>query len=217
MSKPSKWQYGDSWEKYPIEPGQIWTDEKTGSSLAVHDIFNQLPDFMRLADVLYCDPPWNLGNVNSFATKNGSDKYLDDFSAFYNQLFYQIVKVQPSVCFIEIGKQHLSVFQEKMFELFPSVQAWQVTYYRKNISYLIRGGITPTNFDYTGMDDSQTPFLAIANDNPYCIADLCTGRGLTAISAFKQGKRFVGTELNKRRMAVTIDKLTALGAKFKIQ
>ena len=37
------------------------------------------------------------------------------------------------------------------------------------------------------------------------------GRGLTATTAYALGKRFVGTELNPRRLAVAIDKVAQLG------
>lgn len=217
MLKPSKkWNYGDSWEKYPIEPGQVWTEIKTGSQFAVHDITMPIPAFLCNADMVYCDPPWNMGNVNSFYTKNGTSPSIKEFSDFYNHLFSSVSQIKPQVCYLEIGKKHLSDFTEKMSDIFPVVQTWPVTYYRKNGSYLIRGGEKMTVFDFSYRDDMDTPALAIHHENLDCVADLCTGRGLTAISAFKLGKRFVGTELNKRRLAVAIDKITALGGQFEI-
>jgi hypothetical protein len=216
MLSNSKWKYGDSWEKYPIKPGQVWEEEKTGSLFLVYDIMKGRPGVMFPSGMVYCDPPWNLGNVNSFITKNNSVKYIDEFSMFYKKLFSVIWWYNPSVCFLEIGKQHLPDFEKEMNNLFPSVQTWEITYYKKNPCYLIRGGILPTDFDFTGKDDSETPFLAIQNEGCSCVADFCTGRGLTAISAFRQGKQFVGTELNKRRLAVAIDKIAQLGGKFKV-
>jgi len=174
------------------------------------------PAFLFSADMVYCDPPWNLGNVNSFYTKSGFSPYMDQYIEFYRQLFSYIACIHPDVCYLEIGKQYLPDFKLEMDKLFPFVQVWPVTYYKKNSSYLVRGGIRPTDVDFTGMDDMDTPWFAIKSEKPNCVADLCTGRGLTAISAFKLGKRFVGTELNKRRLAVAIDKITALGAQFEI-
>lgn len=210
----NKWNYGDSYEKFPIKKGEIWIESRTRSLFAVHDLFNSLPSFMFDADFVYCDPPWSLGNLNSFITKNHSTDYINDFQTFYNILFKQIQAINPRVCFVEIGKQNLKCFEEEMSKAFNYVNTYNVTYYRKNMSYLIRGANYPSSFDYAGKDDSQTPSLAIINEHPICIADLCTGRGLTAISAYKQGKRFVGIELNPRRMAVSLDKISKMGGEI---
>ena len=59
-----EYKYGDSWERFPIEPGQSWALEN-GSRVAVHNIFDPLPWWME-ADLLFVDPPWNLGNINNF-------------------------------------------------------------------------------------------------------------------------------------------------------
>ncbi len=42
---------------------------------------------------------------------------------------------------------------------------------------------------------------------PIKVADLCMGRGLTAIASHKLNIEFVGTELIKRKLAVFIDKM----------
>ena len=179
--------------------------------ISVHDILNSFPEYMLDADLVYSDPPWNLGNANTFHTKNDSGYYINSFSEFYNSFFNLIQKINPLVCYVEIGKQNLKIFQDKISELFPVVQSWEITYYRKSPCYLIRGGQLESSFDFTGKDDEQTPLLAIQNESCNCIADLCTGRGLTAVAAYQMGKRFVGTELNKRRLAVTIERVSKIG------
>jgi len=73
-----KWLYGDSWEKFPIQPGQVWG--VGDSRVSVHNLFNPLPGFMLRADCLFMDPPWNLGNLNSFYTKAGRDDYQISFA-----------------------------------------------------------------------------------------------------------------------------------------
>lgn len=212
MSKScNKWEYGNSWDKFPINIGQTWVEMKTNSSFAVHDLFDPLPAFMMSGDMIYCDPPWTLGNVNSFVTKNHSSKYISNFKDFYTQLFAQVGVIAPRVCFLEIGKKHVDEFNTEMGKLFPTVQVWKTTYYKKHPCFLLRGGYEPASFDYTGSDDEDTPSLAIRNESPSCVADLCTGRGLTAVSAISQNKRFVGIELNPRRMAVTLDKVSKKG------
>ena len=201
-----KWKYGNSWEKYPIKEGEIWQHVSSGSQLCVWNLFDGLPDFMTQADMIYTDPPWNTGNIRGFYTKAGmkTDKTFDDF---IEVLFNHISLIDAVVCYLEIGKQNVCVFRDCLKEIYPSVQVWPVTYYQKNPSFLVRGGLEPTNFDFTGMDDMDTPRTAMTNEKFTCVADLCMGRGLTAITAIKFGKRFVGTELNRRRLACTIDRV----------
>lgn len=216
MSNNSKWKYGDSWEHFPISHDQIWHDQ-FGSKVMVNDLTKNLPDFMTDADMIYCDPPWNLGNVNSFITKNGGSDYHNSFDQFYTAFFEAIRKISAKVCYLEIGNQYKEVFQNLLQGHYKHVQSWEITYNRKHLSYLLRAADEEIIYDFTGIDDLFTPEIAIKIENCHIIGDLCTGRGLTAVSAMKQGKRFVGIELNQRRMAVTIEKMTKLGSKFTIE
>lgn len=211
-----KFIYGDSWEKYPIKTGETWIERDTGSIVSVCDIIETLPDYMMVADMVYVDPPWNLGNANGFYTKAGlQDRYIDNFSAFYKKLFSRITAIKPRVCYIEVGLQNKLLFMAEMVTChFPMMQAWDITYYRKNPCVLIRGGDKFQTFDFTGMDEADTPSIAIEQEKPRVVADLCTGQGLTAIAAYRQGKKFVGTELNPRRLAVAIDRVNKIGGKY---
>ena len=210
----TKWSYGDSWEKYPIEPGELWRERGNGSLVMAHDLFNGLPAHMREADLIYCDPPWNTSNINAFYTKAGIQQ-TREFHSFADLLFTSIMAIHPGVCYIEIGKQNLKLFEAELKLMYPYVQTWEVTYYKRNRSYLLRGGkygFSQTNF--TGMDDMHTPRAAMMTEQFTCVGDLCMGRGLTGTAAYRLGKRFVGTELNKRRLAVLIDEVAKLGGEW---
>ena len=71
----ANWNYGDAYLKYPIPEEGYEFDN--GSIVKVHDIFQPIPNFMKQADLLFIDPPWNLGNINTFYTK---------WQKFYNSL-----------------------------------------------------------------------------------------------------------------------------------
>lgn len=215
-----KWQYGDSWEKYPIVEGEIWGHFPCDSMIAVHDLRNPLPDamlcshFFRHVDLLYCDPPWSQGNANSFITKAGMDSYISGFDTFLDALFGQIRDLRPGTCYLEMGSLHLTDVKSRMGALYPFIQSWPITYYRKNPCHLIRGGPDFSQEDFSGLDDEQTPATAIKAEHPSTVADLCTGRGLTLLAAHANGARFFGIELNKRRLAVAIDRAAKQGIRY---
>ncbi len=214
MIQMTEWKYGDAWEEYPISEGEIWANKASGSMISVHDIRNQLPDYMMRAEMIYCDSPWSKGNANAFITKAGMDNYINDFNDFMDVLFGRIDEISPKVCYLEIGKQHLGDFKRRMNEIFPEIQVWEIKYYKKNVCYLVRGGYDICSYDYIGMDDEETPLAAIEYEHPLSVADLCTGRGLTMLAAHKYGATFYGTELNKRRLAVAIERAERMGVHY---
>ncbi len=209
-----KYRYGNSWEKYPILNGEIWRERQTNSAVSVYDITTGIPHWMKLAEMIYCDPPWNLGNLNTFYTKAGRDDYKDRFSDFYNSLFLCIADVSASACYLEIGKQNLPVFKTALKSIYPVVQVWPIFYYRKNPCFLLRGGHTLQSFDFTSLDDAKIPEQAILAESATVVADFCTGQGLTAVAAYRHKKTFLGTELNARRLAVAIDRVNKLGGQY---
>lgn len=206
----NKWLYGDSWERFSIESSEVWQEQYTLSKVTIADITNNIPDFMREADFLYCDPPWNTGNMRSFYTKAGLQTN-NDFSIFSNVLFSWISNAMPKICYLEIGLRSANDFKSRLHALYPSIQEWKIVYYNKYPTMLLRGGLVAINYDFSRLDDTKTPGMAMDIEDFSCAADLCMGRGLTAIAAFARQKRFVGTELNKRRLAVTLDRVAKMG------
>lgn len=209
------WNYEDAYKEYPIETGiAVFTD---GSCLKTHDIFQPLPQFMMKADLIFCDPPWNQTNISSFYTK-AEKKFDFDFEKFYARLFECIKQIKPDVCYIEIGKEYLDKFLIELKKIFKYVTFYNSTYYHKkeNKCYIIRGShkYKKPKLDY--IDEEDIISWACQNEEYTCIADLCMGRGLVAVNAFKCKKAFVGTELNHKRLSVTIKRLSELGAKYQI-
>lgn len=212
----NKWRYGNAWEEFPIEPGEVWGIAGNGSRVAVHNIFDPLPPFMLKADLLIIDPPWNLGNINSFYTKAGRTDHLSDFAKFTDVLFQRIGEIGAQTVYIEIGRQNVDDFYSRLEELYPHLQRWDVVYYRKHPTCLIRGSEAgPVDYDFTGIDEAKC-IKIIAQIEQYCtLGDLCMGQGLVGLAAFLAGKSFVGTELNKRRLANLLQKLAKKGANVK--
>lgn len=201
----NKWRYGDSWEKYSINEGDTWVNASSGSSVTVHDIRDPLPHHMRCADMLYTDPPWNQGNVNSFISKAGSVRRVSSFAEFLDALFLTIDAIAPRVCYLEAGQRHVNDVLTRLTDRWENVTSWKIRYYRRHPCYLLRGGESTPLYDYSGLDDTETPLAAIMYEKPNIVADCCTGRGLTLLAAHKCGIQFHGTELNKRRLAVALE------------
>lgn len=202
-----KWNYDGSIDKYPIKAGEVW--EKDGNIVAVNDIFDGLPSFMMDADLVFIDPPWNLGNVNSFVTKAGLDEYHDDFKPFYKQVFKCLSLISPPIAYVEVGKEYLAEFMQEMKKLYKYVTVYNSTYYYKKdcLCYVIRGSHKRAKPKLDGMDEEDIIEWICEHEEYSCIGDFVMGRGLVGHYAWKNGRRFVGCELNPKRLAVLMNRI----------
>lgn len=211
----SKWNYGNAYKRHPIADNEIVVFDN-GSKIKVHDIFDPLPEFMKEADLIFVDPPWNLGNLNSFYTKADRDDYKDSFIPFYKRLFECIAEINPRTCYVEIGKEHLADFIIEMRKLYKYVTFYNSTYYhnKDKLCYIVRGSNKFNKPKLDGMDEEDIIAWVCENEEYDVIGDLCIGRGLVAVEAYKNGKKFVGTELNHKRLSVLIERVVFLGATY---
>jgi hypothetical protein len=209
----SDWNYGDAYLRHPISDAVEFED---GSIVKVHNIFDPLPDFMKAADLMFVDPPWNLGNLNTFYTKAGRGDYQTDFELFYKRLFECIGEIMPKTCYVEIGKEYLAEFIIQMKLLYRSVTFYNSSYYhrRSNMCYIIRGSSKHKKLPLDYMDEEDIIEWICANENYSCIGDLCMGRGLVGVNAYKNGKRFVGTDINHKRLSVLLERLRKQGLEY---
>lgn len=201
----SNWEYGGAYKEYSIPEEGYYFDD--GSRLKVHNIFNPLPEFMKKADLIFVDPPWNLGNINTFYTKAEMEERVESFELFYKRLFECIKEIKPKVCYIEIGKEYLAEFVMELKKQYKYVTFYNSTYYHKkdSLCYVIRGS---NKFrgkpKLDGMDEEDIIEWVCANEDYNYIGDLCMGRGLVALNAYRNHKKFVGIELNYKRLSVPI-------------
>lgn len=206
---PDKWNYGGAIDRHPLNDGDTVIFED-GSKVKVHDIFDPLPSFMKEADLIFVDPPWNLGNINTFYTKAGIAERIESFESFYKRLFKCIAEINPYVCYVEVGKQHLADFIIEMRKIYKYVTFYNSTYYhsKDKLCYVVRGSNKAKKPKLDYMDEENIIEWVCANEDYNVIGDLCMGRGLVGKNAHKNGKRFVGTELNKKRLAVLVEEIS---------
>lgn len=212
------WSYGDAGDRFKVVPGSRW---QVGPHQVVCNDLEDNPQPFGASfqpDMTYTDPPWNQGNAKSFRTKNGQKDRAVDFPTFLRALLTAVKTTRGDV-FIEMGKAETPNLTTLVNEAGGRVlQQWGITYYRKHPCVLLRtqfgaGLRVPPMPDVSGMDDDHTPAAAIACSTVEgnIVFDPCTGRGLTAVTSDKLGRVFRGSELNPRRLAVTIDKLVKCG------
>ena len=214
---PSKWEYGGAYLRHPVKGKRV--EFADGSIVQEHDIFDPLPKFMLGSDLLFVDPPWNVGNLNGFYTKAGRKDYQNSFLPFVERLFRCIKEIHPHTCYVEVGKEFLADFIVEMRKEYRYVTFCNSTYYHsaQNLCYVVRGASKRRRLQsLEGLDEENIIAWVCANEDFECIGDLCIGRGLVGVYAHANNRRFSGTELNHRRLSVLIEILHKAGLEYKL-
>ena len=177
-------------------------------TVKVHDIFEPLPKFMKQADCLFIDPPCSEGNFKSFYTK--ADKAVRMNINFFNgRLFELIDEINPKHLFIETFKSNDETIFNRLSELYgTNLKQFQSYYYgKKNNVCWIWYAYTEeeSEFEIPYLDEEKAIEYICKTLDFNCIGDLCMGKGLVGFYANKYNKKFVGTELNEKRLACLIE------------
>lgn len=176
----ANWEYGGAYLRHNMS-GVI--DLPCSSKIMVCDWLESMPDFMKEADTLFIDPPWNLGNVKSFYTKADRPYGGLLFLEFMTKLWERIDAIAPETLFIEMGKQHLAHCLLEADRRFSNVTFYNSTYFKKshNKCYVIHATNDRKHKRYAALEDQdESDIIAwICQNHSYqCIGDLCMGRGL---------------------------------------
>lgn len=212
----AKFEYGKAYERYPIEEEERWELSNGLGILQVHDIYHELPDFLLQADMIISDLPYNTQMINGYYTKAEIEQEVKkQFDSFLSTFFKRVDEINPHTILIEIGKQNVKKVEEYIKARFESVEVIESTYYKKHRCYFVRGSnFARSPYDYNGLDEMDVIRVACEKESFECVADLLMGQGAVAVSSYQAKKKFVGTELNKKRLAVTIEKIAQLGGKW---
>lgn len=175
-------------------------------TVKVHDIFEPLPEFIKKADCLFIDPPCSEGNFKSFYTK--ADKAVRMNINFFNgRLFELIDEINPKRVYIEVFKSNKDIVEKYLNIRFENVIVHPSYYYSKqsNICWILEAFCDGISYDIPYLDEEKAIEYICKNVDFNCIGDLCMGKGLVGFYANKYGKKFVGTELNEKRLACLIE------------
>lgn len=202
----SKWEYGGTYKKYDMR-GNI----KAGTGIVkVHNIFDPLPSFMKQADCIFCDPPCSKGNLNSFYTKADRTDYQSSYVPFAERFFECLDEIKPGTVFVEVFAANHDYFMEQLKARFEYVKEYNTTYYHKESCkcWIIQASnVSNATYPFDGMDEQDVISYICEKVPFFCIGDLCMGRGLVGFYANQNGRFFVGTELNEKRLAVLLERI----------
>lgn len=208
-------KYDGSIDVFPIQEGQIWS-LSNGSSIAVADITNGIPDFMLDADCVFIDPAGNKGVLKSYYTKADKQCPVDSFDEFVGYIKKSIERINPERLFVECFMKNKEQLISMVRSLFPCVRIYDSSYYHKpeNKAWIIQGTYSPENYEFDGVDEWDVVYK-LCREVPFnCIGDFFMGQGLVAEAAFSAGKKFVGSDMNRNRLAVAISRVNNLGGKW---
>ena len=209
-----KYEYiKDGGLKYPVEYNDIWTINNSILSCTDIDTGKAFEFFKKhnFSDVAYVDPPWGQGNANTFRGKAGLEQTAN-FSILLKNIINILKNVRKDV-FIEMGRNWNDELKSYIREAGGKIiNEYNITYYKKKpciLNHCTFSGKYSLMPDLNGLDDDDTPFIAIEKSTKEndVVLDCCTGRGLTFVASVKNNRRFLGTELSPNRASVSLRKI----------
>ncbi len=220
IAEDGTWRYSGKHELYPVETHDIW---KVGSHHFVCcDAENNLTNDRLLGELLnnhpptlmYADPPWGESNAATFRTKAGVGTGLKDYEFLLQNFLFPAMK-RGLVCYMENGLR----WQQRAIDVIKGLGgtvsgSWDITYYGKKPCILLAADFrdNPINDhpNFTGLDDEDTPNLALKSQPIGTVYDPCSGRGLTARTAEKRKWASINRELSPYRIAEAMHSVSIL-------
>lgn len=245
------WTYGDEGAAFPVETGQLWrcgdhwfysSDLMNASANRAERTFaavcaplaNGLPGASALPRIVYSDPPWGQGNLNTFQTKAGLDRASYDWRQLYLRIAVASGPFHVKHLYIENSHRDSEVGADTYAALTNSpVTAkfapegnrgyWDITYYhrRSNRAGLYHVGSEPFPAALAGdaanpgplwgRDDDDSPGIVMRAHAPRgIVVDPCAGRGVTSREAERSGWVSFNNELNPYRVSAALARMSKL-------
>ena len=181
-------------------------------SVQKHNIADECPEFIKQADCVISSPPCNLTTLRKTYNEAGVKFPWTTYEPFVERFFKYIDTINPDVLYIQVYPSNRNAFIKECEKRFKFVCTDNSYYYRckKNLCWIIRCG----NEDEAPGPEKEIDAAAYIrwvckNVDCRCIADPCSGTGIVGINANRYEKKFVGTELNGRKIEALINDVTA--------
>jgi hypothetical protein len=219
-----RWAYGDAGDRIPVAPGETWQvgpHVVACADLATDDGRAALHRAIgpRVVSLFYTDPPWGQALTTGFRAKSGVPGGTS-FPDLMTTLLSVAIRLNPLTIGIEMSEKETPFVAGLLRQAAHDVEDIPIVYYRRRPARLLLWRLTHAADEWrdharallAGADDTDTPALCVAEytEPDSLVVDPCCGRGLTAVAAATAGRVFAGGELAPRRMAVTLDKLSAI-------
>ncbi len=184
-----------------------------------------LPDAVQ---TVYSDPPWNPGNASYWRTHAGLEACAS-YNAFLDAWIAVVVEAisrgAQDVCTEQsIKKEHCDMLLKRIEAnpgwTLPLLERWKVYYGSPNSAgcrlpnELLHFGKTPLLTDPEGMRAEPMTIRVCAGlklQPGATLVDPCMGKGMSSRMAHYFGMNCVGSELNPKRLAVTLEWLRGQG------
>lgn len=175
------------------------------------------------ADLFYSDPPWGSGNLRYWDTinkkMNADAKEFEfgfDVDKFLDVVLSASIKYTNGFVVIEYGQR----WTQKLIEMATA----KGLHYCAQVETLYGGGKRPLDIVAFHTEASQqidlrkahhtmgyncvkTIFSILRPPSNGIVMDLCCGMGYTAQACLDFGMRFIGNELNEKRLQKTIERI----------
>lgn len=225
IAADGSWRYTGQHDSFPIAPGEVWAVDR---HLFVCADAERQEQPWTLAGVrtetiafVYADPPYSAGIARSYRTKAGVDGGKGAPVDYPNliQQFVAAARLNETVAYVESGVKTVDQVADACQAVGAEITGrWNISFYGKEPARLIAADFRPQPVndhpDFEGVDDDDTPALAVAHwarRRPNgLVLDPCAGRGLTARTAQQSGYRSVNVELSPYRLAEAIASVARL-------
>lgn len=160
------------------------------SMVAVHDIFDTLPEFMHRADCIFTDLPYNQAMLSNYCNRDGVVLSTDNdvnFDNFLARFFACVLEIKPITLFVEIGAQHVGTverFVEGNFKYCHTHNNYYL-YSRKNKCYIVQASnrqLLDLGIDDIDEQNRKTPPDAEKPSEVVCYCDIDDAIGHVAAS-----------------------------------
>jgi hypothetical protein len=181
--------------------------DKRMSQILNKSILEIKPEDIPAVDMTYTDPPWGQGALTYYSNKAGMP--TPDWHYFLEKLI-SLVKKTTGFVYIEMGNRWLDDLKFAIESQQGRIlKTWEITYEIKRKATLLCATWNPKiqkapPLNFTGFDDTVTPFMAVASSTKKgnLVFDPCIGLGTTARAALMYGLKIIGFEVNLDRFKI---------------